>query len=173
MKNPIANTMAKDEILKLLGKEEFAGLVLRHTSLLEFDLDVLLCQYFIRKDRVIEAMSNLLSLLNLSNKIEILKSISAKKNEKTRLTIITNLQAFRKVRNIVAHRWTINTTDAEMLIKNSTIKAMLKDYPQSLRASFCMTRSAIAELIKSEEYCFDDKTCLSVFEIAEKTVFDE
>jgi hypothetical protein len=144
------------ELKRLFYDKEFIGAVLRCSTLLEADLDVLLCLFYCRKARVKDALEKLMPELSFHAKIEMLTAIPIRKNTRSYTVAIGRLRAFRRVRNIVSHQWTTSTVEVEKLCKNGEIAAILDGYPEVMESEFANCRRALGRLAQTREFRLED-----------------
>jgi hypothetical protein len=163
------------ELKSLFYEPGFIGEVLRYATLLECELDTLLSLYFCRKERVKIALERLMPELSLHAKIEMLSAIPIRKTTRSYATAISRLRAFRRLRNLVAHQWTVSVTEIEALCKNNDIAAMLHGYPASMNKEFRSCRHAVERLTQTREFRLEDGTHLNSsgrFSLIMDKVFD-
>lgn len=154
---------APHELKPLFYNKEFIGDVLRCSTLLESELDVLLCLFYCRKARIRDALETLLPELNFHAKIEILSAMPIRKRMKSYTVAVGGLRAFRRLRNIVAHQWTTSTVVIEKLCKNKEIGAMLHGYPAVMSLKFADCRRALWRLMRTREFRLEDGKSLDWF----------
>ena len=140
------------EIRSLFSTNEFVGTVLRFTTVLETNVDFLLTQYFIRDDRIEAGMSLLLSDFAFSRKVELLASLPIRNGLKSRNSAVTGLRHFRRIRNIVAHNWTISQSEVSRLLQVEGLNKMLLEYPDEMWKSFRKTRDSLNRLINTKDF---------------------
>lgn len=140
------------KVKDLFSDSNFIGDVLRFTALLEFELDCLLAQYFLREDRVEDGMTFLISNLNFNSKVETLAKLKIRKSIESFPRAIAGLRRFRKIRNIAAHSWTVSFSDARNLLGGVEYQKMLLDYPKGLSKEFNETRKCLWRLARVKEF---------------------
>jgi hypothetical protein len=145
-------TWTERKVKDLFSNHEFVGDVVRYTALLEFELDCLLAQYFLREDRIDEGMSLLISNLNFGSKVEILAKLPVRESVRSFHRAVTGSRRFRRIRNIAAHRWTMSFSEVKDLLNGVEYKLMLVDYPVGLRKDFNGTRSCLSRLSRVKEF---------------------
>jgi hypothetical protein len=79
------------EVRDLFSDHEFIGHVLRFSSLVEFDLDVLLVVYFTRSDRAEHFLESVLAHLTFDRKIRVLGGLPLRKSLKTFVRVLPDL----------------------------------------------------------------------------------
>jgi hypothetical protein len=145
-------TWTERRVQDLFSDNESIGDVVRFTALLDFELDCLLAQYFVREDRINEGMSLLIANLNFGGKVETLARLPVRKSVASFQRAVTGLRRFRRVRNTAAHRWTISLPEVRGLLNGVEYKKMLVDYPVGLREDFNETRKCLWRLSRVREF---------------------
>jgi hypothetical protein len=145
-------TWGERKIKDLFVKKEFIGEVLRFTILLEFELDCLLAQYFIREDRIDDGLAMLISNLAFNAKIEVFAKLPVRKSVKSFPKAVTGLRRFRKIRNIAAHSFAISSSEVSNLLHGAEYKRMLAEYPEGLQEYFDETRRSLWRLRRVKEF---------------------
>lgn len=143
--------MAKDELTErkvrsLFSNRSFVGDVIRYAALLEFDVDSLLAQYFLREGRIEDGMSLLIRNLTFSEKVETLAKLPVRASVISFARAVSGLRRFRRIRNLAAHNWTISSQEAKKLMDGVEYRRMLVDYPAGLRGDFDATRNYLERL---------------------------
>jgi hypothetical protein len=160
------------ELKKLFYEKEFIGEVLRSSTLLEADLDVLLCHFFCRKTRLKEALGKVMPEVSFNAKIEMLAALPIRKKTKSYSAAIGRLRAFRRLRNLVAHQWTTSASEIEKLCINQSIASMLDGYPDVMKAEFHACRRALSRLLRTREFRLEDGTSIDAFTLLIDKIFD-
>jgi hypothetical protein len=142
----------ESEIWHLFSDRKFIGSILRHTTLLEFELNGLLAQYFIRSDRYEEAMELLLPELSFGRKIDLFKRLPIRKSLKSYQTAISGLRRFQRIRNIVAHTPHISRSRSKEFTKDGNYKRILHDYPEGTLDEFRNTSRSLTRLLRVKEF---------------------
>lgn len=145
-------TWDERKVKELLSDRNFIGDVIRFTALLEFELDCLLAQYFLREDRIEEGMAFMISNLNFSSKVETLAKLQVRKSVGSFPRAVSGLRRFRKIRNIAAHSWTMSFSEARNLLGGVEYQKMLLDYPNGLYKEFNETRKCLWRLARVKEF---------------------
>ena len=140
------------EIWYLFSDSSFVGDVLRKTTQLEFDLDAVLTQYFIRSDRFEAAMELLLPELTFGRKIDLLTHLPLRKSLLSYGRAIEGLRKFQRIRNIVAHSPHVSFSTAKKLARDGNYKRLLHDYPEGLLAEFGQTARSLIRLLRVREF---------------------
>jgi hypothetical protein len=140
------------KIKKLFSNPDFVGNVIRYTALLEFEVDCLLAQYFLRVDRIDEGISLLIEDLRFGAKVDTLAELPVRKSVASFGRAIAGLRRFGRVRNLAAHSWTVSSREVKKLLGGTEYKRMLMDYPGSLCEEFIATRTAVERLSRVGEF---------------------
>ncbi len=140
------------KVKDLFSDSNFIGDVLRFTALLEFELDCLLAQYFLREDRIEDGLTFLISSLNFNSKVETLAKLRIRKSIDSFPRAIAGLRRFRKIRNIAAHNWTVSFSDVRNIMGGVEYQKMLLDYPIGLKKEFYETRKCLWRLARVKEF---------------------
>ena len=159
------------ELKRLFYEKEFIGEVLRSSTLLESELDVLLCHFFCRKIRVKDALDKLMPEVSFNTKIELLAALPIRKKTKSYSVAIGRLRAFRRLRNLVAHQWTTTALEVEKLCKNQEIAKMLDGYPDAMKDEFRNCRQALCRLVRTREFRLEDGTSIDSFTLSFDKIF--
>lgn len=165
MVNVLIKMKKPKQLKELFHREDFAGQVLRNATLLENELDIILCQYFCQKRRVSTALLLLFQTMTWNNKIELFTNLPIRKSTKSYQTAISGLRIFKQLRNKVAHQWTVTTNEVEKLCRNKTLARMLDGFPNTMRSNFRDCRRALSRLSRTKEFRFEDSTYLSTIAI--------
>lgn len=148
----LKTTWDNRKVQNLFSNRDFVGDVIKFTALLEFELDCLLAQYFLREDRIEDGMVFLISNLTFNNKVETLAKLQIRKSVESFPRAISGLRRFRKIRNIAAHSWIISLSDAKNLLGGIEYQRMLLDYPDGLSKEFDETRKCLWRLARVKEF---------------------
>jgi hypothetical protein len=140
------------EIWELFYDHTFVGNVLRYSTLLEFELNALIAQYFIRSDRYEYAMEELLPELTFGKKIDILTHLPVRKSLSSYQQAISGLRRFQKIRNIVAHNPSVSLSKAKLFSNDGNFKQMLQEYPTGMQQEYRQTLRALSRLLKIREF---------------------
>ena len=140
------------KVRDLFSDSEFVGNVIRYSTFLEFDLDCVLCQYFIREDRIDDGLDLLLSEFTFGRKIGLLTNLPIRKSLISYQRSISGLRRFQRIRNLVAHDWTINISKVRKLLECKQYDDLLIDYPDGMKRAFRVTRRALCRLIRVKEF---------------------
>jgi hypothetical protein len=140
------------EIWKLLSNRTFIGDVLRYFTSLEFELNAVIAQYFIRSDRYEDAMEVLLPELSLGRKLELLTRLPIRKSLLSYQRAISGLRRFQRVRNIVAHNPHISFSKAKSLSNDGNYRQILHEYPKGMQEEFKLTRRSLSRLLRVREF---------------------
>ena len=140
------------EVVKLFSDRIFVWDVLRFSTLLEFELNGVLTQYFIRSDRYESAMEFLLPELSFGRKIDLLTRISIRKSLLSYQRAVTGLRKFQKIRNIVAHSPILSTSKAKSLSKDGNYKRIIHEYPEGMQEEWWLTSRSLLRLLRVREF---------------------
>jgi hypothetical protein len=143
--------LSSNEIKKLFSDKEFVGNTIRWATSLEFYLDCVLAQYFIRADRQMEALDTLISEVSFGRKIEMLSRLLIRKKVRSRPLAVAGLKRFQRVRNLVAHHWIVSTNQVTKLLEQPELYRMLSGYPNSMQNEFRRTRHYLSHFLIARE----------------------
>jgi len=126
--------MSRSEFNKIIDSDEFAGKVIRLCVVFEDRLGFILTAYFTRSnDRWLEFHELVIEKMSLYQKIELLEKINCGKDTKSRNNFIASLKSLRKIRNGLAHSYSVHSMDdLDKLYSDSRIRSLVLDYPKSI-----------------------------------------
>jgi hypothetical protein len=139
------------EIWQLFYDSTFVGDVMRYSTLLEFALNAVIAQYYIRSDRYEEAMEDLLPELSFGKKLDLLTHLPIRKKLSSYQKAISGIRQFLKIRNIVAHNPSISQSRVKQLSKDDSCKKILQEYPEGMKEVYYLTSIALSRLLKVRE----------------------
>jgi hypothetical protein len=143
------------EARDLFSDHEFIGHVLRFSSLVEFDLDILLTVYFTRSDRAEHFLESVLPHLTFDRKIRLLANLPLRKSLKTVSRVIPDLRHLQKLRNTVAHSAVVSPRRLAEMCKDAEIAELVFKYPASLQRLTARIRRDFLYLAKLKEFRHD------------------
>lgn len=139
-------------IWELFFNAEFVGNVLRFSTLLEFELNALIAQYYVRSDRYEFAIEELLSELSFGKKIDILSNLPIRKSLSSYRQGVSGLRRFQKIRNVIAHNPSVSKSKAKLLSTDGNFKRMLQEYPEGMQLEYRLTLRSLSRLIRTREF---------------------
>jgi hypothetical protein len=148
----ILSMLTEEQIWRLFSKPEFVGAVLRLAALLEYDLDSLLCAYFIRPDRLESALELLFADVTVGRKLEMLRKLPVPKQLTSYRKAVAGLSRFQRIRNIAAHQWSVPRRTVHMLLEDRGFRDLLARYPEGLQEDFRATRASIWRLRRTKTW---------------------
>jgi len=140
------------EIWFLFSSSQFVGDVLRQTTRLEFDLDTVLAQYFIRSDRYEAAMEFLIPEISFGRKIDLFSNLQIRKSLLSYRRSIAGLRKFQKIRNIIAHSPHVSFTKAKKLARDGNYRKMLHGFPDGMLEESNGTARSLSRLLRVREF---------------------
>ena len=143
---------SEHEVWRLLSDSEFVGDVLRYFTQLEFDLNALLSQYFIRSDRYKIAMDLLLPELSFGRKIDLFTNLPIRKTLLSYERAISGLRRFQKIRNLVAHNPHISRSMAKKIAADGNLRQIIHGYPEGMIDEYRLTRRSLSRLLRVREF---------------------
>lgn len=142
----------ESRVKSLFSNRDFVGVVIRYTALLEFELDGLLAQYFLREDRIEVGISLLIRHLSFGDKVGTLAKLPIRKPLVSFRRAVVGLRRFQRIRNTAAHSWTISSAEVKRLLSGAEYnRRMLEDYPAGLDQEFMSTRDALERLSRVKD----------------------
>jgi len=136
----------------LLTQPLVVGDILHIANLLEFDLDLALIDFFAPPDRRDTFEELVLTELRFHQKIEIFRRLPVNKTLKSYRLALSSLTRIRKVRNFVAHGFSIREKELEKMASDKDFMAMFEDYPRSLHKELKLARLRLTALSRSKNY---------------------
>ncbi len=146
-----SDMLTESKVKSLFSNRDFVGAVIRYTALLEFELDGLLAQYFLREDRIEGGISLLIPHLRFDDKVGILAKLPIRKPLTSFTRAVVGLRRFQRIRNIAAHSWTISSAQIKRLLSGAEYRRMLEDYPAGLDQEFMSTRDSLERLSRVKD----------------------
>jgi hypothetical protein len=143
---------SKWKLHNLLTQPVVVGDILHVANLLEFDLNLALIDFFAPPDRRDTFEELVLSELRFHQKIEIFRRLPINKALKSYRLALTSVTRIKKVRNFVAHGFSIREKELEKMAKDKEFMAMFDDYPKSLHRELKLARLRLTALSRSRSY---------------------
>lgn len=125
--------MSRKEFAKRINSDEVAGRVIRLCAVFEGRLNFLLVEYFALDHRRGEFHSHIIERMSLIQKLDMLQKLDFGRGSRSRTNFVASLKSLRKLRNIMAHRYSVHNEDEIVkLYSDRNIKKWILDYPKSL-----------------------------------------
>ncbi len=144
------NVVLEKYVQNKLQRSDYAGVVIKYATRLEFSLDCLLTAYYIRPDRYDTAMDDFWPDLTFGRKIELTKRLPLNKKLKSYGMAIAGLVAFQRLRNVVAHQWSVSLTTVGKLLDDQRLNDLLTN-EGSMEETYRATENALAQLVRTKE----------------------
>ena len=165
MKKPIE---PKWKLHSLLTQPLVVGDILHVANLLEFDLNLALIDFFAPPDRRDTFEELVLTELRFHQKIEIFRRLPINKALKSYRLALNSLTRIKKVRNFVAHGFSIREKELEKMASDKDFMAMFDDYPKSLHKELKLARLRLTALSRSKNYAKSAIPPIDIFTIGDE-----
>ena len=140
------------QFAELLNQEEVAGRIIKDVAVLDWLLGDVIAVYFTPDLSRYAAFSELvLSGMSFHQKIEVLKGLKLEKQYRC-LEALHALQRFKKLRNLVAHRYHIGDHHVEKLLSDPAIVRMFDGWPVNYRSEVSRTKFRLRRLAITREF---------------------
>lgn len=133
----------------MLSDESVIGDILRVSINLEFDLGLVLSDFFVPVDRRDCFEDLILNRLRFHEKIEIFHRLPLRRPLPSHEKAYQSLLKINRVRNFVAHGFGLREADLERFCRDEVIMRLFSDYPKSLRKELTLTRNRLWAVSRS------------------------
>lgn len=123
---------------KRVRSDEYAGRVIKWTSIFESRLDFLLSAYFVNpvlsdsRDPTSLFLNQVLSRMSFAAKIDVLRNTRFANPLKSQRGVVDTLDKLRKLRNVLAHNSYLSDSELSKLRSDEWIFRFVIDHPQSM-----------------------------------------
>lgn len=125
--------MSRKEFVKKINSDEFAGRVIRLCAVFEDRLNFIIAEYFSLDKRRNEFYENFLERMSLIHKLDMVQKLDFGTGFRSRTNFVASLKSLRKLRNIMAHNFSIHNEDElKKLYSDQHIRKWVLNYPKSL-----------------------------------------
>jgi hypothetical protein len=127
----------KELFERRLRSDEYAGRIIKWTSIFEAKLDFLLAAYFVNpvisdsRDACSIFMDQVLSRMSFAAKIDLLRNVRFSKPLRSQKGVVEELDKLRKLRNVLAHNHHLSDRDIYRLRSDKWIFEFVLNHPQS------------------------------------------
>ena len=116
-----------------LNLESLTGSVIKLCAVFEDRLNYVLLEYFVLCERRTEFHEYFLERMSLIQKLELLQKLNFGCGSKSRENFVSSLKSLRKLRNTLAHNYSIyDQKELTKLYSDENIRRLVLDYPKSL-----------------------------------------
>jgi len=142
----------KWHLSNLLSEEVVVGDILRTAILLEFDLGLVLTDFFVPVRRRDYFADFILDRLRFHEKIEIFNRLPLSRPLPSHQKAYQSLLRINRIRNFVAHGFGLRERELDRFCKDPITMQILSDYPKSLRKELILTRNRLWSVSRSKSF---------------------